>query len=666
MGLSAEGQAIEVRHGRQRLRIEPWGPDSARVRAGLDRLLTDLPGALLPDPPPAPSTVEVSERVGLLRNGNLMVRVELVDGEAETEAEITFLRTEDGRELLAEQRAHFWWPGPRLFLSEGNGYRRIEQRFRGYDGERFYGLGQHTHGRFDQKGLVVDLMQRNSEVSIPFLLSNRGYGLLWNNPAVGRVELSADGTRWVADSARQIDYWLTASVTPAAILARYNDVTGHPPVLPDWAIGFWQSKLRYRTQDELLSVAREYVARGLPLSVIVVDFFHWTHLGDWRFDERDWPDPAAMVKELDALGIKLMVSIWPTVSPLSDNYQRMAAEGMLVGTEQGVALHAPWRDKGFEVENPVAFYDATDPVARDFVWNEIRRNYYDLGVRAWWLDACEPEVRPAHPANLAFHAGPGAEVFNMYPAEHARAFHEGMLAAGEPEAVLLCRSAWAGSQRYGTVLWTGDTPATFESLRASVRAGLNTALSGIPWWTTDIGGFHGGDPDDPAYRELLVRWFQYGVFCPVFRLHGNRDPRTPLGEDMTGGPNEIWSFGTEAYEILRGLLELRERLRPYLRGQFEAAHRNGIPPMRPLFLGHPDDPAAWDVEDEFLLGPDLLVAPVLHAGARSRTVYLPAGTDWVDPRTGATHAGGTTIEAAAPLDTVPVFVRAGADVPLLG
>jgi len=246
------------------------------------------------------------------------------------------------------------------------------QRFRAYDGERLYGLGQHSHGLLDQKGAVLELAQRNAEVSIPFLLSSRGYALLWNSPAIGRVELATTGTRWVADSARQIDYWITAG-QPADLLRRYADATGHAPMLPGWASGFWQCKLRYRTQAELMAVAREYHRRGLPLSVIVSDYFHWTHLGDWKFDPAEFPDPAAMVTELGELGVRLMVSVWPSVSPLSENYAKMAERGLLIGTEYGPLAHANWPDKGVAADVGVAFYDATSAEAREFIWNRSGR-----------------------------------------------------------------------------------------------------------------------------------------------------------------------------------------------------------------------------------------------------------------------------------------------------
>lgn len=652
-----EEQASVLEHcfGRERLRLEAWGRDSIRVRAGQFGIRDDIPNALLPAAPGEGAGVSGGGR--RLVNGKLEARVS-------DEGLVSFVRSEDGRELLSEQKAHFWWPGPRLFLDEGGGCYRIEQRFMAYEGERLYGLGQHLHGRLDQKGLVMDLAQRNAEVSVPFMVSSRGYGFLWNSPAVGRVELAENGTRWVSDRARQIDYWVTAGDSPSEILSRYAEATGHPPELPPWASGFWQSKLRYRTQEELLSVAREYRRRGVPLSVIVCDFFHWEHLGDWSFYPGEWPDPKAMVDELESMGTKLMVSVWPSLSPLSRNYEPMAAQGLLASTEGGSTLVSDWPERGVAGWVGVAFYDATNPKAREHLWQEVERNYYDTGIKVFWLDACEPELKPVPSSRLSFAAGPGGEVANLYPREHVRGFYEGMRERGEKEVLMLCRSAWAGSQRYGAAVWSGDIPATFESLRAQVRAGLNMAMSGIPWWTTDIGGFSGGDPDDPAYQELLVRWFEYGAFCPLFRLHGDRLPNAPMGTAMTGGPNEIWSFGERAYEILKEHIFLRERLRPYVHAQATVASQTGVPIMRPLLLEFPEEGRAWDVEDEFMLGPDLLVAPVLERGARSRSVYLPAGAEWSDAWTGARAPSGSEVVADAPLERIPLYLRNGAKLPI--
>jgi alpha-D-xyloside xylohydrolase len=668
---------LEWRGQHETLRVEPWGDHAVRVRAVLGPVRDDIPGALLERPANGGARITVPDLTGLrvFRNGlgsptDPLPPATLVNGrltaELTAEGHLRFLRTEDDGELLAERRAHFWWPGSRVHTPVGHGYRRLEQHFAAYPDERLYGLGQHQEGRLDRKHTVVDLVQRNTEITIPFLLSSRGYGLLWNSPAVGRVELADNGTRWVADSARQIDYWITAAPTPAGILSGYADATGHAPEFPDWATGFWQCKLRYRTQEELLAVAREHKRRGLPMSVIVADFFHWTRLGDWKFDPEEWPDPAAMVAELAELGIRLMVSVWPSVSQSSENFDEMERRGLLAANEYGTAHHATWTDKGSDRRISVAFFDATHPEARDYVWAKARENYQAHGINLWWLDACEPEMKPAHPANLRYHAGHGQEVANLYPREVARTFHEGMAASGDPDGMSFSRSAWAGSQRYGTAVWSGDIGTDFATLRAQIAAGLSIGVSGIPWWTTDIGGFHGGDPDDPAYREVVIRWFQFGAFCPIFRLHGFRLPWLPLGGEMTGGPNEVWSYGEQAYAIMSDYLHRRERIRPYLAEQMRTAAREGLPVMRPLFLEFPGDEASWTVADQFLLGPDLLVAPVTEAGAVTRGVYLPAGAAWTCAWTGATHPGGATVTLDAPLDRIPLLMRDGARLPIRG
>jgi alpha-D-xyloside xylohydrolase len=656
-----DGAAVEWRGGHETVRIEPWGPDSLRVRGTLwHDVRDDLPGALLAPQPSPDARVQVTPAMARLVNGRLTAEI-TADGR------LRFVRTSDGTELLAEVVPHFSAPPRRSYrpTGSGSGLHHLEVQFEARDGERFYGLGQHQHGKLDQKGSVIELVQRNTEVSIPFLLSSRGYGFLWNHPGIGRVELGTTVTRWVSEASRQWDYWITAADEPAGIVRSYADVTGRPPVLPEWAAGFWQCKLRYRTQDELLDVALEYRRRGLPLSVIVVDFFHWTRQGEWRFDPAQWPDPAGMVAELDRIGVKLMVSIWPTVNPASENYAEMEDLGLLVASERGVGVHMPFWDKGTADPAMLSYYDATNPRAREYIWSKVREGYYKHGVRVWWLDACEPELRPPHHDNLRYDLGPGLEVGNIYPLLHAKAFAEGMAGEGEDEIVLLCRSAWAGSQRYGAAVWSGDVDSTFEDLRRQIPAGLNIGLSGIPWWTTDIGGFKGGDIESPSFRELIVRWFQFGVFSPLCRLHGFRGPQAtaadqtggPSGADQTGAPNELWSFGAEAYDILRRWANLREHLRAYVMTAMRAAHADGLPPMRPLFLGFPGDEACWDIADQFLLGEDLLVAPVITEGARERRVYLPAGADWRDAWTGETYAGGQWLTAVAPLEIIPVYVR---------
>ncbi len=474
------------------------------------------------------------------------------------------------------------------------------------------------------------------------------------------MELGRNQTRWVMAATRGVDYLVTAGGTPGGLLEKYADATGHAPMLPDFALGFWQSKLRYRTQAELLAVVREYKERGLPLAIVVSDYFHWERMGDWAMYPRDWPDPAAMMKDLKEMGVELMVSIWPTVNRNSQSFNEMVERGLLAQTERGIQAHIPVSDTTPEGVSLATYYDATNPEARAYVWAKVKRNYLDYGVRVFWLDADEPEVYPIHVDNLRYQLGTGLEVSCIYPMLHQQGFYEGMKAAGEDEIVLLSRSAWAGSQRWGAAVWSGDIRSRFEVLKAQIPAGLNIAMSGIPWWTTDIGGFMEGDIRTDYFKELVVRWFQYGIFCPLCRIHGVRLPMNGLdGAQASGAGNEVWSFGEKAYEIIRGLLFLREKLRPYLRTLNQAAHQRGAPPMRPLYYDFPADPAAANLSDQFMLGPDLLVAPVVEQAATSRAVYLPAGAGWVDAWDGAQYAGGQSLQAAAPLERIPVYWRKG-------
>ncbi|MCD8216441.1 MAG: family 31 glucosidase [Clostridiales bacterium] len=520
--------------------------------------------------------------------------------------------------------------------------------------EKLFGMGQYQQPYLDLKGLDLELAHRNSQASVPFLLSSLGYGLLWNNPAVGRAVLGKNTMSFEAFSTRALDCWITVGDTPAEIEEAYADVAGKVPMMPEYGLGFWQCKLRYQTQEELLEVAREYKRRGLPIDVIVVDYFHWPYQGEWKFDPVYWPDPDAMIQELKEMGIELMVSIWPTVDPRSENYEEMLENGYLIRTERGVRI-------GLNYEGGTIHYDSTNPGARKYVWSKVKKNYYDKGVHIFWLDEAEPEYSAYDFDNYRYYLGTDLEVGNIYPVEYSHTFYEGMESEGQTNIVNLLRCAWCGSQKYGALVWSGDIASSFSSMRNQLAAGLNMAIAGIPWWTTDIGGFHGGNPNDPEFRELFARWFEWGTFCPVMRLHGDREPRQPQygttggATCRSGAPNEVWCYGEEVYNICEKYMNLRESMRDYTREIMKEAHEKGTPVMRPLFYSYPEDTACWDVEDEYMYGGSYLVAPILEAGARSRKVYLPTGKTWENIDTKEQFAGGQWIEAAAPIDVIPVF-----------
>ncbi len=650
--ISADNKLI-WKSNHETLQIEPWGIDSLRIRATKNAEITDNDWALI-EAAEVKVEINVGDESAEIVNGKIKAAVS-------NDGRIQFVNAKSDDVFLEEPEIFILIPEGREYKSLKSDLYKITARFLPNDGEKIYGMGQHRHGYLNQKGCVIPLEQRNTEIAIPFALSNKGYGFLWNNPAIGRAEFANNGTKWIAEASRQIDYWITAGDSPAEIIEHYVDATGHAPMLPEFASGFWQCKCRYKTQDELLSVAREHRDRGLPMSVIVIDFFHWTNMGNWCFDESEWPDPSGMVEELDEMGIKVMVSIWPTVNPNSENFKAMKERGLLLQTERGIPVLFDMPDKRQGDYDYQHFYDPTNPESAKFVWEKIRDGYYRHGIKVFWLDACEPEMYPVDFDHVRFHIGNGLEVGCLYPWYAAKAFHDGMKSEGETDVINLCRSTWAGAQRFGAAAWSGDIYSTFESLREQVRAGLNIGLSGIPWWTTDIGGFIGGKNDDPTFRELIVRWFQYGTFCPLFRLHGNREP----WEDTSGQPNEVWSFGEDAYGIIKEYLFMRERLRPYIMEQMRVAHENGTPVMRPLFFDFPGDEKAWEVEDQYMFGPDILVAPVLYEGAMKRDVYLPSGTYWRDVWSGERVEGGQVIEVDAPLERIPLYLRGDAQLTIL-
>lgn len=647
--------------------IEAWGENSLRVRSGRHLpMMRNENWALTEEKGDAVAYITYEEKQATLQNGKITAIVNL-------QGQISFWRNAEKcllqefwrqrGEIGEDESAHGQYVSAlnlqaREFKPIPGGKYTIKARFEANDGEKLFGMGQYQQPNLDLKGCMLELAQRNSQASVPFLLSNRGYGFLWNNPAVGRVTFAQNGTEWVAEVSEQLDYWVTAGDTPAEISAAYARVTGTPPMMPDYAMGFWQCKLRYRNQQELLEVARGYKQRNLPISVIVIDFFHWPNQGDWMFDLRDWPDPDAMIAELKEMGIELMVSFWPTVDNRTESYREMKENGWLVHTERGLPINMDFLGN-------TTFFDATHPGAREYVWNKAKRNYYDKGVKLFWLDEAEPEFGVYDYDNYRYYAGPVLEVGNIYPRMYAKTFFDGMTAAGEKQVINLLRCAWAGSQKYGALVWSGDIHSSFRSLRNQFAAGLNMGIAGIPWWTTDIGGFHGGNIHDPKFHELLIRWFQWGVFSPVMRLHGNRDPqvlpeqpyRDGIAQCPTGAPNEVWSYGEETGEILTSCLQLREKLKSYISKIMAETHEKNSPIMRTMFFEFPDQAESWNIYDQYCFGPDLLVAPVMHEGTRSRDVWLPAGETWIDFYTHEHYAGGQTLHHCAPLHQIPVFIQ---------
>ncbi|MBP5329856.1 MAG: glycoside hydrolase family 31 protein [Spirochaetaceae bacterium] len=654
--------ALVFKKANETLLIEPWGKNSLRVRSTLESAFSDKDWGLTEKVSKPHAVIIIDANGAQIKNGTLSARLN-------NNGVLSFYKEE---KLLFREYYRCYDPSAtphscctkviaREFKGLSGGGYELTVRFEPNDGEKIFGMGQYPVPYLDMKGCSLELAQRNSQISIPFALSSLGYGFLWNNPAVGHVNFAKNLTEWTAESTMQMDYWVTAGDTPAQILEQFTDATGRAPVMPPEYLGFWQCKLRYRTQDELLSVARRYKELGIHLDVMVIDFFHWPRQGDWCFDPEYWPDPKAMCDELHAMGTKVMVSVWPSVDKKSSHYYEMLEKGYLVRTERG-------SNQTYDFNGDCLTFDATNPEAREYVWKICKKNYASYGIDMFWLDNAEPDYNVYDFCNYRYQLGPALSCSNIYPKLYSQTFYDGMKASGKKTFVNLERCAWVGSQKYSQVLWNGDVQSSWECLQDSVMEGLNIGLAGIPWWTTDIGGFMYGNPNDPAFVELLIRWFEFAVFTPVLRLHGDRDPHDipPLDKDpergygggylFTGQPNEIWSYGNKAQKIMEAQIQLRESLKPYISDVMKEAAKNGSPVMRAMFYEFPGDAECWKLTDQYMFGSKYLVAPVLCAKEKERNVYLPAGT-WENLHTRETIEGGRTVTVATPLEQIPVFVK---------
>lgn len=682
MQIYRENNRLIIAEGKSQVWIEPWGANSLRVRMTAQPVMDGNDWALTEKMEEVPvdisfETIDVTDpwyqseeyaqyhqtgTCAKLVNGKITAKVN-------HEGWISFYNQKG--ELLTEE---YWRNRNRinrycvplrvdareLKPIQGSTDFELTARFEAFDDEKIFGMGQYQEKNLNKKGAVLELAHRNSQASVPFMVSSRGYGFLWNNPAIGTAAFAANKTEWHARSTKKLDYFITAGDTPAEIEEQYSLAVGRTPMMPEYGLGYWQCKLRYRNQEELLAVAREHKRRGLPMDAIVIDFFHWTMQGEFKFEPLDWPDPEAMVKELKELGIETVVSVWPTIDERSESFGEMNDKGYLVNADRGNSNHMTWMGN-------TVFYDATHPGAQKYVWDKCRENYYKKGIRCFWLDEAEPEYGPYDFDNYRYYAGTALQCTNTYPVGYAKGFYDGLKAEGETEILSLVRCAWAGSQKYAVLTWSGDIYSSFRSMREQLQAGLNMGMAGIPWWTSDIGGFLGGNIQDPAFQELLVRWFAWGAFCPVFRMHGERSPwyereqefRNGVRQLTSGQDNEVWSFGEENYKILSKYLFIRERLRPYIRECMQAASDTGAPVMRPLFFDFPEDKKCWETEDCYMFGPDLLVAPIMEAGVTEREIYLPEGAQWTDAYTRQVYQGGQKVTVPAPIDIIPVMIRDG-------
>ena len=669
------------------LLVQPWGRDSLRVRlAPGGAPPVELPSALLPAPwPPLPPGPTYA-------SGNLLLRVE--------GASYVFSRASDGKQLLSLAAPTFGPPLPLHSLPS------LAANF-SLGAAEVFGLGQQRQACYPEGGAQAAPLGRvfapgaaytfslargegGAANTLPWLLgatvgAGADWGLWLNVPGMGEATFDATGAARTAafalPAAAQLDFVVTttpAGGAPAAsffsLLENFVAWVGAHPRPPDWALGYWHSKNRYASQAELLDAARGFFNRSVPVSYMIIDWLSWKTQGDWELDPAFWPDPSAMCQELAAMGMRAMVSVWPWSHNGSKTYDAMLAAGLFVKAVGGSATPPAGACPRGQLCPPGvvtmpddlhgSLVDVTNPAARDFVWARLLKGYVAHGIEAFWLDSTEPELfnfpqwGQVHWPNATYAApafaegGTAAEMGQMFTSYWTQLFAEGLRALGVPP-VLLARASYPGTQRNGAALWSGDIHCSFSVLQAQVRTGLSAQASGFSLWTTDIGGFTDGEPDSPprcdpansTYRELWVRWFEFGVVCPLFRQHGSR-------------ATEIWAYGPDAEALVANLIRWRASMRGYIGGEMDKLSATGRPLNRALWWDFPGDPEAWGVDDAFMFGDEYLAAPVLHAGAVARSVHLPSGR-WTHVWTNATFQGGQTVSVPAPLGSLPLFKRGG-------
>jgi len=575
---------------------------------------------------------ELTEKINI-KSDSLLVSLSLNSGKLKFYNKDKLLLSESSHRFISSKSSQTSTP-------------KIEQGFDSSNEEALYGLGQHQNGIYNYKGKSVELVQDNSEVAVPFIVSTNSYGILWDN--YSRTIFADDSSvmSFKSDIGDQIDYYFIYGSNIDKIIKEYRVLTGQVPLYPKWAYGFFQSRNRYWTQKELLGVVKKFRECAIPLDVIVLDYLHWGKygFGSFQFDESFFPNPEEMINTLhNKLNCKLMVSLWPSFTKDTPNWKLMKDKGYLLDVNSY---------KNTQV------YDPYNPLAGKQYWNLIKNSYGKIGVDGWWLDATEPEKMSEYKNSNNF-LGSSERYLNTFSLIDVKNIYEGARSSIPIKRVfILTRSSFAGQQKYASATWSGDIGTTFDVLKNQVSSGLNFCLSGIPYWTSDIGGYKGGDPEDKAYRELYVRWFQYGTFCPIFRSHGRRAP----GDRKT--PNEIWSYGNKAETILTNFLNLRYRLMPYIYSEAWKVYYEGSTIMRALVFDFQNDKHVYDIKDQFMFGHSLLINPVVNAGVAERKVYLPLAEGWFDFWTGESFDSGKIYKVNTPIEKIPIFVKSGSIIPM--
>jgi alpha-D-xyloside xylohydrolase len=548
--------------------------------------------------------------------------------------------------------------------------------------ESIYGLGSQQQGRMVQRNLKLNMVQGNTDDYVPFFQSVKGYGLFWDNYSPTVFEDGPGGTSFQSEVGEGIDYYFMYGGNADGVIAKMRDLTGQAPMFPLWTYGFWQSKERYKSQNELVDVVKKYRELGVPLDGIIQDWQYWGNNYLWNgmeFLNGEFYNPKKMVDDVHALNAKMIISIWSSFGPHTKPFREMEKQNMLLNFETWPQAGTDTWPPNMDYPSGVRVYDAYNPAARDIYWKYLKKGIFSLGMDGWWMDSTEPDhlsFKPEDFDNKTF-LGSFRKVRNAYPLMTVGGVAERQKLDSEAKRVfILTRSAFAGQQRFGANMWSGDVTASWQALENQISAGLNFSLTGIPYWNSDIGGFFLSKfplkLNDPEYRELYVRWLQFGAFTPMMRSHGADAPR------------EIYQFGTrggKAFDAIEKFIHLRYRLLPYIYSTSWEVTARQSSMMRALMMDFAEDQKVLDINNQFMFGKAILVAPVTQpmyikvaqgAGTpeedfstiKSKEVYLPQGASWYDFWTGEKSIGGRNINKKAPIDIIPLFVKSGSIIPL--
>jgi len=578
----------------------------------------------------------------------------------------SFYKTDESKFIREQDHGAVFTPKQ----DQGTATFGVKQSFVLDSDEYIYGLGQYQNGKMSQRNQRLKMEQTNQETVVPFMVSNKGYGVYWDNYSITEFTDSTESTAFDSEIGDCIDYYFMTGESADGVISNMRDLTGRVPMMPYWTFGYWQSKERYKSQVELVGVVKKYRDMKVPIDGIIQDWQYWGDNEHWNameFLNPEFPDPQKMINDVHDLNAHTIISCWPSFGPETKQYEIFKSKNMSMD---------------FSTWPPNAqVYDAYNPEARDIYWDFLNKGIFSLGMDGWWLDASEPEHLHVEDSdyNNKTYLGSFRRVRNVYPLVHVGGVATHQKETSQDKRVfILTRSAFAGQQRHAAVSWSGDVVTDWDVLRKQISAGLNFSLSGIPYWNSDIGGFHvfnfPGGYKNKAYHEIYVRWMQFGAFCPMMRSHG------------TGTPRELWYYGKPGdwtYDALKKTIDLRYSLLPYIYStSWNVTHKNSSM-MRALVMDFANDKKALDIDNQYMFGKNILVCPVTEpmyvhyrkeddkylgekeefSRIKTTQVYLPADTEWFDFWTGEVFQGGQTLDSAAPIDILPLYVKAGSIIP---